>query len=124
MSINYDLTFDKVLDQLKEMVKTETIVGEPFKLDEFVCVPVIKVGVGFGSGGVAGNVEKDNSGKGLGGGAAAGMGISPIGFLVSRGEEISFISSSKSKGWEAIFDKVPDLMDKIVALKDKKKAKS
>ncbi len=121
MSINYDETFNKVLDHLNSIVKTETVMGEPFKLGEFSCVPVIRVGLGFGSGGTIGKGKGDEKhAKGMGGGAGAGVGITPIGFLVSRGDEISFITSDKKKGLDAIFEKVPDLVDKLIDMKKRK----
>ncbi|MFO8129805.1 MAG: spore germination protein GerW family protein [Bacteroidales bacterium] len=124
MSMNYDETFNKVLDQLKEMVRTETVVGEPFSLGEFTCVPVIKVGVGFGSGGAIGKGKgNEKLDKGAGGGAGAGIGMTPIGFLVSRKDEISFLASDKKKGLDSIFEKVPDLLEKAMEMKKKKDPK-
>lgn len=117
MDFNLEDTLNKVLEQLNSAAKTETVVGEPFKLGEFTCVPVIKIGMGFGSGG--GGEEKDKGGT-KGGGAGAGVGIEPIGFLVSRGEEISMISVSRSKGLESIFEKVPDLVEKLMDMKKSK----
>ncbi|HPE57142.1 MAG TPA: GerW family sporulation protein [Bacteroidales bacterium] len=121
MEFNLEDMLNKVLEQLSTMAKTETVVGEPFKLGDFTCVPVIKVGMGFGSGG--GGAEQDTKG-GKGGGAGAGIGMEPIGFLVSKGDEISMISVSRSKGVQSIFEKVPDLLDKILEMrKDKDKGK-
>ena len=81
---------------MKTEAKTETVVGEPFELGAFKCVPVIKVGMGFGSGGGEGTEAKTRRGEGLG--AGAGMGIEPIGFLVTKGEEISFPVPSSCVG--------------------------
>lgn len=120
MEFNLEEMLNKVLEQLDSVAKTKTVIGEPFKLDEFTCVPVIKVGMGFGSAGGGG--EEDNKG-GKGGGAGAGIGLEPIGFLVSRGDEISMISVSRSKGVASIFEKVPDLMEKIIELKKEKRKK-
>lgn len=121
MEFKLEDMLNKVLDQLSSMAKTETVIGEPFKLGEFTCVPVIKVGMGFGSG--AGGAEQDAKG-GKGGGAGAGVGMEPIGFLVSKGDEISMISVSRSKGVQSIFEKVPDLVEKIIDMKkDKDKEK-
>ena len=102
------------------MAKTKTVIGEPFQLGEFTCVPVIKVGMGFGSGGGGG--QQENKG-GKGGGAGAGIGLEPIGFLVSKGDEISMISVSRSKGVASIFEKVPDLMEKLMELRKEKDGK-
>jgi uncharacterized spore protein YtfJ len=122
MEFNLEEMLNKVLDQLSSMAKTATVSGEPFKLGEFTCVPVIKIGIGFGSGGGGG--EADNKGN-KGGGAGAGFGMEPIGFLVSKGDEISMISVSRSKGLQSIFEKVPDLVEKILdSRKEKGKEKT
>jgi uncharacterized spore protein YtfJ len=122
MEFNLEEMLNKVLEQLTAAAKTETVVGEPFKLGDFTCVPVIKIGMGFGSG--AGGAEDDKKG-GKGGGAGAGIGMEPMGFLVSKGDEISMISVSRSKGLQSIFEKVPDLVEKLIQIKkdkdDKKK---
>ena len=118
MEFNLEEMLNKVLEQLKSVAKTETVMGEPFKLGEFTCVPVIKIGMGFGSGG--GGAEDDNKKSGKGGGAGAGIGLEPIGFLVTKGDEISMISVSRSKGMQSVFEKVPDLIDKFINLKKDK----
>jgi len=114
--MNFEEMLGQVTDFIQNEAKSETVVGESFQLGEFTCVPVIRFGVGFGSGGGSGDSNK--SGKGEGGGAGAGFGIEPIGFLVTRGEEISFISTVKNKGISAAFEKVPDLIEKLALNKE------
>ncbi|SDR07242.1 GerW family sporulation protein [Flagellimonas zhangzhouensis] len=112
MDLHFEELMNKVTDFIKSETKTETIVGEPFDLGEFKCVPVIKVGMGFGSGGGEGIEGKNRKGEGAG--AGAGVGIEPIGFLVTKGEEISFLEAGKTHGLAAAFEKVPDLIEKLV----------
>ena len=115
-----DLNFESMLQRLTEFIqkeaKSETVIGAQFSLGEFTCVPVIRVGMGFGSGGGAGDAPK--TGKGEGGGAGAGIGIDPIGFLVTRGDQITFINTYQSRGLAAAFEKVPDLLAKMTAKKE------
>lgn len=114
-----DMNFENLLQRLTEFIqkeaRTETVVGEPFQLGDFHCVPVIRLGVGFGSGGGTGDANK--VGKGEGGGAGGGIGIDPIGFLVTRGDQISFVSTHQSKGLSEIFEKVPDMLKKMMSRK-------
>ncbi|WP_435625276.1 GerW family sporulation protein [Flagellimonas sp.] len=111
-----ELHFEELLKQITDFIKTEatteTIIGEQFQLGEFKCVPVIKVGMGFGSGGGEGIDGKVRKGEGMG--AGAGMGIEPIGFLITKDDEISFLEAGKSHGLAAAFEKVPELIEKIV----------
>lgn len=116
-----EMKFEELLAQITTFIKseatTDTVMGEPFKLGQFECVPVIRVGIGFGSGGGGGNSPKNSQGEG--GGAGAGMGIEPIGFLVTKGDEISFLGVSKSsKGIAAAFEKIPDLVEKMMNKKE------
>lgn len=119
--MHFNELLERITTFIQNEARTETVVGESFKLGEFECVPVIRIGMGFGSGGGGGNAPKNAQGEG--GGAGAGMGIEPIGFLVTKGEEISFIGVNKSsKGMAAAFEKVPDLVEKILSKKQKASA--
>jgi uncharacterized spore protein YtfJ len=115
MEMNFENLLQRLTEFIQKEAKTETVIGEPFTLGDFTCVPVVRIGVGFGSGGGTGDAPK--TGKGEGGGAGAGLGIDPIGFLVTRGDQISFINTHQSKGLSAIFEKVPELMEKMMAKK-------
>jgi len=112
MEVNFETLLQKLTEFIQKEVKTETVIGEAFKLGEFTCVPVVRVGIGFGSGGGEGDSAK--TGKGHGAGVGAGLGIEPIGFLVTKGNEISFISSAQSKGISSVFQQVPDLIMKFM----------
>jgi uncharacterized spore protein YtfJ len=116
MDMNFETMLQRLTEFIQKEAKTETVIGEPFQLGSFNCVPVIRLGVGFGSGGGSGDSAK--TGKGEDGGAGAGIGIDPIGFLVTKDSEISFISTHQNKGLSAIFDKVPDLLEKLMKKKE------
>lgn len=114
--MNFETLLQRLTDFIQKEAKTETVIGEAFSLGEFTCVPVVRVGVGFGSGGGEGDSAK--TGKGQGGGVGAGIGIDPIGFLVTKGSEISFISTHQNKGLSNIFQQVPDLIMKFIEKKE------
>lgn len=119
MDLQFEELLGQITDFIKNEVKTETVIGEPFQLGEFTCVPVIKAGMGFGSGGGEGIDKTSKKGQGMG--AGAGMGIEPLGFLVTKGEEISFIEAGKAHGLSAAFEKVPDMITKIYESRNKEK---
>lgn len=122
MEMKLEDMLNKVIDQLQSVAKTETVIGKSFKLGDFECVPVVKIGMGFGSGGGGGEDDKKAASKG--GGAGAGIGIEPIGFLVTKGDEISMVSVSRSKGLQSVFEKVPDLIEKLMDMKKDKEPAS
>jgi len=123
MAFNLDETVKQLTDFLKTEAKTETVVGQSFQLGEFTCVPVIRFGLGLGYGGGEGkgNQQGKANGEGTGGGAGGGLGLEPIGFLATRGDQISFIPARSSKGLSAAFEKLPGVLEKML---DKKKEQS
>jgi len=124
MALNLEETVKQLTDFLKTEAKTETVIGQSFQLGEFTCLPVIKFGIGLGYGGGEGHGDMPGKGKGEGGGSGAGggMGVAPIGFLVTRGDQISFLPTRTSKGLGAAFEKVPDLLEKFLEKRKEQKA--
>lgn len=112
MSKDINELVSKLTDFLKQEAKTETVVGKEFKLGEFTCVPVMRLGLGLGYGGGEGRDDK-KAGEGVGGGA--GFGMDPIGFLVSRGTEISFVPSRPTSGFSKAMERIPDVLEKFVS---------
>jgi len=119
--MNHEDLLSKITDFIKSEARTETVVGDPFHLGGYECVPIIKLAMGFGTGGGEGDSPK--SGKGSGGGAGAGVTINPIGFLVSKDDNISFLGIKESKGLSAMFEKVPEVMEGILS-RNKKEGKN
>jgi len=118
MELHFEELLKQITDFIKTEAKTDTVVGEAFELGEFKCTPVIKVGLGFGSGGGEGFEKKEIKGEGMG--AGAGVGIEPIGFLVTKGDEISFLEAGKTHGLAAMFEKVPNMIENLAKTRMKK----
>jgi uncharacterized spore protein YtfJ len=124
MAINFDEQVQKLTDFLRTEAKTESVVGQPFQLGEFTCVPVIKFGIGLGYGGGEGKGDQQGKakGEGTGGGAGGGVGVEPIGFLVARHDQLSFVPTHTRKGMSAVFEKLPDMLEKFMDKKGREKA--
>lgn len=112
MEMHLDDMLKQVTDFIEKEANVKTVVGEQFQLGDFSCVPIIRMGFGFGSGGGGGHDAKNNEGEG--GGAGAGVGIQPIGFLVAKGDQISFIDTYKHSGLSSMFEQVPGLIEKFM----------
>lgn len=110
-------------EQMKSFANTQTILGDEFDLGGHKCRPVISLGLGYGGGNGEGEDHR-HKGKGKGVGAAGGIGIAPVGFLIAKGDEISFVPATNKKGMASVLEKVPDLMEKFMEMKEKKEAKS
>lgn len=124
---NINEMLGKMTEFLKSEAKTETIIGQQFKLGEFTCVPVMSVGMGFGGGGGEGKGKQPEGkspgeGEGTGAGGGAGLGLGPVGFLVTRGTEIQFIPARSSKGLGATLEKIPDILEKFLNKEKTKEA--
>ena len=119
MNLHFEDLLEKVTSFMKTEANTETVVGKQFKLGDFSCIPVIRVGMGFGTGG--GEGEDAKKGHGEGAAVGGGMGIEPIGFLVSKGDEIQFISTKQHKGLAVAFEKVPALIEKYMEMQKEEK---
>ena len=114
MNTNIKDVADSLTNFLKDEAHTETIVGKEFKLGEFSCVPVMRIGMGLGYGGGEGHESKKTNAGGEGVGGGAGMGADPLGFLVTRGGEISFVPAHASKGLSKAFERMPDILEKFL----------
>ena len=118
MEVQFEKLLTQVTDFMHKEAKTETIIGKPFTLGEFNCIPIVKIGMGFGTGG--GGAESTSKDHGEGAGIGAGMGIEPIGFLVSKGDQISFVSTKTNSGLNAAFEKVPLLIESFMKQRNDK----
>jgi uncharacterized spore protein YtfJ len=49
------------------------------------------------------------------------MGMSPIGFLATKGNDIQFISTHSAKGLGSVFEKLPGLLEKFIDKNRKEK---
>jgi len=122
MEMNFQEVLNQVSDKVKGMANTDTVIGEEFQLGNYKCKPVIKVGLGFGSGSGKGNHPKYKNGTGTG--AGGGVGISPVGFLVTKGDEIQFVASNQKGGLSTLFEKMPEMMEKVMEMKKEEDKKA
>lgn len=111
------------MEKIREMVDTNTIVGEPINTpDGVTLIPISKVSFGFGSGGGDyGKPAKD----GFGGGSAAGVKIDPVAFLVIKdgATRVLPVAVPPVSTIDRVVEMVPDIMDKVEKYFDKKEEK-
>lgn len=109
-----------VLSELREMTKTETVIGKAMKVGEVTVVPISKISVGFGVGGGKGLMKKAD-GEATGGGAS----IQPIGFIVVREDKVDLVTLGKEEvGLGKIIDLVPQIIEKVKSARDRKEKSS
>ncbi len=107
-----------MLHELREIVKTETVVGEPVVIGDITMIPVSKISFGFGAGG--GQGKKDDGNSGTGGGGS----VQPVAFIViQKGKAQLLPLEDKSLSLTDLLKYAPDVLEKIKAFKDKRKKK-
>ena len=110
---------ESMYSKLDNFLKTETVIGEPIIFDSVKLIPIITASFGLGGG-----FGEENDGGGGGGGL--GCKISPDAILVVKEDNVEMLPIKSKHSLEKLFDKVPEIMDKIntnTAEKDKKSKK-
>ncbi|MDD3346290.1 GerW family sporulation protein [Oscillibacter sp.] len=111
------------MEKVREMVDTNTIVGQPITTpDGVTLIPISKVSFGFGGGGGDyGKTPKEN----FGGGTAAGVKIDPVAFLIIKDgtTRVLPVAVPPVSTMDRVVEMVPDIMDKVEKYFDKKEAK-
>lgn len=120
MSMSVDDLIKTLLGEFQQIVKTETVVGEPMTVGEVTIIPVSKVSFGFGAGGGGGESGKKGGGSGTGGGAT----LEPLAFLVVRDGKVQILPLKEKEGTvEKILELVPDLYSKVREFRAKREKK-
>ncbi|MBL7135623.1 MAG: sporulation protein [Candidatus Marinimicrobia bacterium] len=103
---------DTLLDKLKDIVASETVVGKPVETPEATIIPVSKISLGFGAGG-GGSVETAKD-KGKGSGTGGGAVIDPVAIISICKGEVK-VHKLKEKGLDIgkIVELVPELISKF-----------
>ncbi len=113
------------MNSIQDMVDVNTIIGEPIETsNNMVIIPISKVGFGFAAGGseFSGETLDEYTKKEkeeaiqyrlpFGGGAGAGVSISPVAFLVVSTNNVKLLPINHSSAIDKLMDYIPDLMEK------------
>lgn len=106
------------MSKIKDMIDVNTVIGSPITTpDGVTLIPITKVSVGYGGGGsdFATKNYPANRDNAFGGGTGAGVTITPMAFVVIRGESVRMlpVSEPASTSVDRIVELVPDILDRI-----------
>ena len=111
------------MGKIREMVDSNTVVGEPIvTADGVTLIPVSRLSFGFGCGGGDYGKQQDK----LGAGAAAGVRVEPMAFLVVKDGVTRMlpVGTPAITTVDRIVDMVPQVMDRVEGFIDKKREKA
>lgn len=114
MNSNVEGLMGVSVEKIRDLVDANTVVGTPIQLgDGVTLIPVSKVSYGFASGGT--DLPKSAvSGDLFGGGAGAGIHITPVAFLTVKNGEINLLPVvSKPDSLDRLISLIPDAVDKF-----------
>ncbi|MBQ2000951.1 MAG: GerW family sporulation protein [Acutalibacteraceae bacterium] len=107
---------DVTMDKIRAMADADTIIGKEIKLDNgIVIIPISKVSFGFASGGS--DFPSKTNKELFGGGAGAGISVTPTAFIVINNNDVRMLQiSKKADATDKAIDMLPALFDKVTAL--------
>ena len=111
------------MGKVREMVDTNTIVGQPIHTEDGVTlIPISKVSFGFG--GAGGEYGKTAGDRNLGGGVSAGVKITPMAFLIVKEGQVRVmpVAVPAATAVDRVVEMVPDLIDKVSGMVKKDEA--
>lgn len=114
------------MSKIRDMIDVNTVVGDPITTPGGVTIiPVTKVSIGYGAGGsdFATKNYPANRDNAFGGGAGAGVNITPVAFLVVRGESVRMlpVAEPASTSMDRLIEQLPDLLDKAESIMKQKR---
>ena len=114
------------MGKIRDRIDVNTVIGEPSAAGAVTIIPVTKVSIGYGAGGsdFATKNYPANRDNAFGGGAGAGIKITPVAFLVIRGENVRMlpVAEPASTSVDRLIELLPDLLEKGEAYFAEKKA--
>ena len=115
------------LENIKDMVDVNTVIGEPIPTAAGVTIiPVSRVSFGFLAGGGEYDAPKPpDGGLPFAGGGGAGVSVQPVGFLAVGQDGVKVLPAQQLTAWERALNCAPQLMEDLRALfRDGKKPKA
>ena len=122
MSHPIDDLMQTTLENIKDMVDVNTVIGEPIPtVNGPTIIPVSRVSFGFLAGGGEYDLNKlPETDTPFAGGGGAGVSVQPVGFLVVGPDGVKVLPAQHLTAWERAVNCAPQLLEDIKALIPKK----
>ena len=123
-----DNMMQTTMESIRGMVDVNTVVGAPV-MDQkgTTIIPISKLTVGFASGGsdFTTKNQKPEEDNAFGGGGGAGMNLSPVAFLIVKGDTVKLlpVAPPPASTVDRVVEMVPDVIDKVTGFLEKQQDK-
>ncbi len=107
-----DAVRKQIFEEFKQMITTESVIGEPMYLGDATIVPFVDITFGFGTG--------TSGADGQNGGGAGGGKMSPTAVLILKGERMELFSIKNAVS-STTMDRVLNLVPEVISRFQKKK---
>ncbi len=113
------------LDKIRQMVDVNTVMGDPVTTpDGTVIIPISKISYGFASGGSDLPSKTHAEKKYFGGGAGAGVTVTPLAFLTISGGNVRLLQIDPyNSSADRVIGMIPEVADKINEFMNSRKEK-
>ena len=114
MANHLDNMMNTTMENIRQMVDVNTIIGEPVICpDGTVIIPVSKVTYGFAAGGSDLPPKTNTNKEFFGGGSGAGVSIQPVAFLVVNNGSVKMLNMEFDGAVDRVISMIPDFADKV-----------
>ena len=128
MSNNLPNMLDNTISKIREMVDSNSVVGEAITTpDGVTIIPISKISIGLGGGGSDFVSKNPNQYENpFGGGVCAGLKVSPVAFLIVKDGNVRVVPVATPANTTAdrLVEMIPETLDKIAAFIDSRTNKS
>ena len=115
------------MQKLREIADVNTIVGKPIQAGNVTIIPISRLTVGFASVGsdFVSKTQKPEADNSFGGGSGAGMNLSPVAFLIVKGDTVKLmpVAPPAATTVDRVVEMVPEVVDKVTDFIEKQQAK-
>lgn len=114
---------ESTIEKVRSMVDANSVVGAPIVAGDVTMIPISKISIGLGGGGSDFTTKTPTQETPFGGGMGAGVKVTPIAFIVIRGDSVRMlpVAAAPNTTADRVVEMVPDVIDQISAIVNQKK---
>ena len=108
------------MEKLREIARVDTIIGQPIQAGEVTIIPISRLSVDFTA-----KHQKPEGDNAFGGGSGAGMNLSPVAFLIVKGDSVRLmpVAPPAANTVDRVVELVPEVIDKVTGFVEKQQEK-